>query len=270
MQVKKIILVALVLIISVVAKAQKRELSPKELKKAANKERINKLIKQEEEGAIIFQKQSIFGIKLNSDGYSAFLELGRMKTPRKTNLYSLELGERKHPKEEKRYDGLTSFGIGNPYVFGKINNFYYAKLGFGQQRLIGGKGNKNGVAVSALYGGGFSAGLLKPYYIRVNDPQTNQAKEIKYNNNDNLFLQADLITGAGGFGKGFNELKFTPGVFAKTALRFDYGRYNELVSAVDVGLNVEYYTSKMPILLRNKERQLFFNAYVAIVFGKRK
>ena len=65
-------------------------------------------------------------------------------------------------------------------------------------------------------------------------------------------------------------MKFTPGVFVKTALRFDYGRYNELVSAVDVGLNVEYYTSKMPILLRNKERQLFFNAYVAIVFGKRK
>lgn len=270
MQVKKIIFVALVLMISVAARAQKRELSPKELKKAANKERINKLIKQEEEGAIIFQKQSTFGVKIHSDGYSAFVELGRMKTPRKTNLYSFELGERKHPKEEKRFDGLTSFGIGNPYIFGKINNFYYAKLGFGQQRLIGGKGNKNGVAVSALYGGGFSAGLLKPYYIRVNEQQSNKQKEIKYNNNDSIFLQADLITGASGLGKGFNEMKFTPGVFAKTAIRFDYGRYNEVVSAIEVGLNVEYYTSKMPILLRNKERQLFFNAYAAIVFGKRK
>ena len=270
MQVKKIIFVALVLIISVVAKAQKRELTPKELKKAANKERINKLIKQEEEGSIIFQKQSTFGVKINSDGYGAFLELGRMKTTRKTNFYSLELGERKHPKEEKRFDGLTSFGIGNPYIFGKINNFYYAKLGFGQQRLIGGKGNKNGVAVSAIYGGGVTAGLLKPYYIKVNEPQSNQAKEIKYNNNDSIFLQADLITGAAGFGKGFKELKFKPGVFAKTAIRFDYGRYNEVVSAIEVGLNVEYYSSKMPLLLRNKEKQLFFNAYAAIVFGKRK
>ena len=35
------------------------------------------------------------------------------------------------------------------------------------QKLIGGKGNKNGVAVSAIYGGGISAGLLKPYYLQI-------------------------------------------------------------------------------------------------------
>ena len=40
----------------------------------------------------------------------------------------------------------------------------------GQQYLIGGKGNKNGVAVSAIYGGGLSLGYLKPYYLNVHDP----------------------------------------------------------------------------------------------------
>lgn len=271
MQVKKIIFGVIVTVISVAAVAQNQQQSAKEIKKAANKERINQLIKQEEEGAIIFQKQTTFGIKLNSDGYGAFLELGRLKTPRKTNLFSLELGERKHPKEEKRYQGNSQgFYIGNPYIFGKVNNFYYAKLGFSQQRLIGGKGNKNGVAVSAIYGGGLSAGLLKPYYIRINDPQDGNQKDIKYQNNDSVFLAADIITGSAGLGKGFNEIKFKPGLFAKTAIRFDYGRYNEVVSAIEVGLNAEFYSSKMPLLLRNKDKQLFFNAYAAIVFGKRK
>ncbi len=270
MQVKKTILAALAIVFSVASYAQNKELSAKEMKKAANRERINQLRKQEEEGAIIFQKQTAFGLKLNSDGYAAFLELGRMKSVTKTNLYSLEIGERKHPKEEKITRGVLGFAIGNPFIYGKVNNFYFTKLGFGQQRLIGGKGNKNGVAVSAIYGGGFSAGLLKPYYVRINDPQNGQQRDVKYQDNDSIFLSADIINGSAGFGKGFNEIKFRPGVFAKTALRFDYGRYNDVVSAIEVGLNVEYYTGKMPIILRNDQKQLFFNAYAAIVFGKRK
>ncbi|MDB5193026.1 MAG: hypothetical protein JWQ96_2589 [Segetibacter sp.] len=238
-------------------------------KKEDRKEKIQLLQKQEEEGAMIFHKQNAFGVRLYSDGYSAFYELGILKTPVKTSLYSLEIGERKHPKEDKLSRGVLGFAVGNPFIYGKINNFYFTKLGYGQQRLLGVKGNKNGVAVSALYGGGFSAGLLKPYYITVNNAR-NEQEQIKYNNNNAVFLSATDIIGASGFGKGFNEIKFVPGGFAKTALRFDYGRYNEVVSAIEVGLGAEFYSQKMPILLLNKEKQLFFNAYAAIVFGKRK
>ena len=196
-------------------------------KKEERKEKINQLIKQEEEGALIYQKQSIFGIKLTTDGYGAFYELGKLKTPVKTNLFGIEIGERKNPKEEKLTSGNRyGLAIGNPFIYGKINNFYYAKLGIGQQRLIGGKGNKNGVAVSALYGGGLSAGLLKPYYLRISNTSGSGTQDVKYNNNDDVFLGASAITGATGVGKGFNEMKFVPGAFAKTALRFDYGRYN--------------------------------------------
>lgn len=239
-------------------------------KKEEKKERIKQLIMQEEQGAIIYQKQSIFGIKLNTDGYGAFFEMGRLKTPRKSNLFSLEIGERKHSKEEKITSSQGGY-LSNPYIFGKINNFYYTKLGYSQQRLIGNKGNKNGVAVSAIYGGGLSAALLKPYYLKVSDRENNLVEDVKYNNNDDVFLDnQDLVLGASGFGKGFGEMKFTPGAFVKTALRFDYGRYNELVSAIEVGLNVEVYTKKLPVMLLNKNRQLFFNAYAAIAFGRRK
>lgn len=240
-------------------------------KKEEKKEKIRQLIMQEEQGAIIFQKQSIFGLKLNTDGYGAFYELGRLKTSRKSNLYSLEIGERKHSKEEKITSAQGGY-LSNPYVYGKINNFYYAKLGYAQQRVIGNKGNKNGVAVSAIYGGGFSAALLKPYYLKIADPSSNLVNDVKYNNNnEDIFLDnQSSILGSSGFGKGFGEMKFTPGAFVKTALRFDYGRYNELVSAIEVGLNVEVYSKKLPVMLLAKERQLFFNAYAAIAFGRRK
>jgi len=37
-----------------------------------------------------------------------------------------------------------------------------------------------------------------------------------------------------------------------------------------VGVNAEYYTKKMPIMINNPDKQFFFNGYVAIEFGRRK
>lgn len=275
MEVKKLFFISFILS-SVFVSAQQKVKSTgpdaKQLKKAERREKINQLIKQEEEGALIYQKQGAFGFKFNTDAWSMFYEHGRYKTITKTNLWWLELGERKHPKEEKvpTLSASQGFLIISSYIYGKQNNFYYLKAGLGQQVLIGGKGNKNGVAVSAIYGGGFSAGLLKPYYIEIQNPSTNQKEQIKYNNNDSLFLNPSIILGKGSFGKGFNEIKFVPGVHARAALRFDYGRYNEVLSAMEVGVNAEYYSQSMPILLLNKENKFFFNAYISLVFGKRK
>ncbi|WP_207493214.1 hypothetical protein [Aridibaculum aurantiacum] len=271
---KKIVIAILCTISLTNLTAQNRD--ARQEKREERREKISQLIKQEEEGALIFNKQSIFGIKLSTDGYGAFYEFGKLKTPTKTTLYSFELGERKHPKEEKVPQNFA-IPIGNPYIYGKVNNFYFAKLGVGQQRLIGGKGNKNGVAISAIYGGGFSAGLLKPYYLEVDGAGGNR-RDIKFDGgNDSVFLSAQNIYGASSFGKGWNEIKFVPGVYAKTALRFDYGRFNETVSAIEVGLNWDFYTQRMPILLWregfpdvNKPRNFFFSAYASIVFGRRK
>lgn len=275
MEVKKLLFVVGILgsfAVSAQQQVKSTGADARQQKKAERREKINQLIKQEEEGALIYQKQGAFGFKFNTDAWSMFYEHGKYKTINTTNLWWAEFGERKDRKEEKvpTLSASQGFLVISSYIYGKRNNFYYLKAGIGQQKLIGGKGNKNGVAVSAIYGGGFSAGLLKPYYLEIQNPSTNQREEIKYNNNDSLFLDPTIIIGKGGFTKGFNEIKFVPGVHARAALRFDYGRYNEVLSAMEVGVNAEYYTQSMPILLLNKERKLFLNAYIALVFGKRK
>jgi hypothetical protein len=260
--------------ISINVQAQKQnDQKAKEQKKLERRDRINKLLKEEEEGALIYSKQSAFGFKLNTDGWGAFYEHGKYKTITKTNLWWLEIGEHKNPKEEKETitDASGFFQIGNPIVYGKINNFYFLKLGLGQQILIGGKGNKNGVAVTGIYGGGISFGYLKPYYISVQDPTTGDIKDIRYSAaTDSLYRDPTVITGSTGFTKGWGHGTVTPGAFARAALRFDYGRYNELLSAIEVGINAEYYTKDMRILLDIPSKQFFFNAYVALTFGRRK
>ncbi|MEY4054059.1 MAG: hypothetical protein RL034_977 [Bacteroidota bacterium] len=86
--------------------AQQQKLSPAQQEKIRLKnerrEKINQLIKQEEEGALIYQKQITQGIHFNTDGWSIFYEKGKYKSITKTNLWWIEVGEHKHPKEEKR------------------------------------------------------------------------------------------------------------------------------------------------------------------------
>lgn len=247
----------------------------REQKKQERQKHLNDLMKQYEEGSLIYAKQSAFGFKLNTDGWGVFYEHGKYKTITKTNLWWLEFGERKSPKEEKVTTGQDIGGgfilVGNPYIFGKENNFYYLKAGLGQQYLIGGKGNKNGVAVSAIYGGGLSLGYLKPYYVNIQDQAAGTTADIKYSDSTrNEFLDPNIITGSAGFTKGFGQGKIVPGAFGRLALRFDYGRYNEFLSALEVGINIEYYSKAMHIMVDNPAKQFFTNGYIAIEFGKRK
>jgi hypothetical protein len=69
--------------------------------------------------------------------------------------------------------------------------------------------------------------------------------------------------------KGWSELSIKPGGFVKAALRFDYGRFNEVVSGIEIGISGEFYSSKIPIVLKQKEKQFFFQGYIAMLFGRR-
>jgi hypothetical protein len=144
-------------------------------------------------------------------------------------------------------------------------------MAIGQQHLIGGKGNKNGVAVTALYAGGVSLGLLKPYFVDVQNQQTGETTRKTF---DQLVSDTGssqlVVTGASGFTVGWDHLSVQPGVNAKTAMRFDYGRLNQTITAIEVGLTGEFYFSKIPLLLYTPQKQFFFNAYVSILFGSRK
>lgn len=267
--VKKILGILLLLVFSVAGMGQDvpdSKADKKSQRKEARRERINALMKQAEEGVLVYSRQNVFGIQFRTNGYGAFYEMGRSKSNRKTTLYRIDFTEIKNPKEEKLPSGNVFFG--NPFIYGKINYFYQVTLGYGQQYVLGQKGNKNGVAVTAVYHGGISVGLLRPYYVEVVDG--NSTRVIKYSQQDSAAFLGPSIFGGGGFGKGWSEMKVKPGLFAKTALRFDYGRFNEVVSGIEIGISAEAYTEKIPIMLFQKDKQIFYQGYLALLFGRRK
>ncbi|HEU4633010.1 MAG TPA: hypothetical protein VFS22_03435 [Flavisolibacter sp.] len=269
---KKLILFILLLTpgICLFAQDSTSNKTSKKQSKEEKRQRINAMIKQEEEGNLSYIRQNGFGIMLRTNGYGIFFEIGRRRTQRTTNTYSIELTEIKHPKEEKSGGGFFS----NPFIYGKINNFYQAKLGYGQQYIFGQKGNKNGVAVIGLAQAGLSMGLLKPYYIN----SVASGRTIKYSSQDSVeFLAWDPNNSGAGFTKGWGELKLKPGAYFKTALRFDFGRFNESVSAIEIGISLDAYADKIDILApvttdakASGPRRFFYQGHIAFVFGRRK
>ena len=124
------------------------------------------------------------------------------------------------------------------------------------------------MAITGLYSGGVSIGVLKPYILHAYKPQGDQSLfESTY---PTILDSGYLVNDAEGLGGGWNKLSVKPGLNAKAALRFDYGRFNQTITAIEVGGTAEFYFSKIPLEYLVPQKMLFFNAYVSIMFGRRK
>lgn len=257
----------LVLLLAAVVSPAMAQQDPKQKrnKKQERRDRINALIKQEEEGVIAYRKHFAFGIKLTTDGYGISFEKGYAKSIKKATIFQIEITERKHQKETKQSSLLSS---SSPVIYGKINFVYPVRLGVQQQFLLGNKSNKNGVSITGNLGGGIALSLLRPYEVLV--MKNGEETWIRYESEDSLLFLSGPYGSGPDFGRGWSHLKLTPGLYVKPAVRFDYGKYNELVSAVEAGLVAEFYSKKIPQMAQNKEKQFFFSAYVTVLFGKRK
>lgn len=225
------------------------------------------------------------GIRLNTDGYSIFVERGKVKSEETRfsdkfydiNFFSAELTEHHHPKEAKNTNSKLANATGEkgkPYVYGKINNFYALKLGYGKRKMIAGKPDPGTISIHWVYAGGLSIGFLKPYYIDAyvlqDNPSVYVKKSIKYGDDTKEdFIRYESIIGRTGWSKGLGEVKIVPGLHAKTGFNFDFAATPKTKLALEVGIAAEIYTSKIEIMAEQKSSPFLFNAYVSLQFGKR-
>lgn len=226
------------------------------------------------------------GLRLNTDGWSVFLERGKVKEPdRSTDYYydlrfwQLEFSEKKHRQETKRSNAIgNNADASQPYIYGKVNNFYTFKLGYGNRKKIAGRPQLNDeveaktVSVHWVYMGGLSVGLEKPYYIdaTVSNNNVNEVKSITYTDTTEVaFLNQAGILGSSGFGAGLGETKIVPGVHGKTALHFDFAGSKKTKLAIETGIAVDIYSRAIQLMALQNDLPIFVNAYVSFQFGKR-
>ncbi|MBS1774437.1 MAG: hypothetical protein JST82_16385 [Bacteroidetes bacterium] len=226
------------------------------------------------------------GLRLNTDGWGIFIDKGWVKSNEKfrdqfynVKLFQIEFDEKKRPEETKHVNDAyagTGTGKAKPFIFGKANNFYTFKLGYGGRKMIAGKPEQGNVSMHLIYLGGISLGLLKPYYV-LSDSTPAKKNSTIYTRNDITytdstqasFLDKSHIEGASGFSKGLGQTKIIPGIHLKAGMHFDFAASKHGIVAVETGLNFEYYTSQILLLVNKDATSYFLNAYVSVQFGKR-
>ena len=226
---------------------------------------------------IIYNRETAFNLKMTTNrGYAPGLEFGRLRTYYKTTFKHISLGEIKHPKERRQSADPSVSRSFRPYVYGKQNNFFVLRTGWGVKRYYSEKAKQKGVALGMSWALGPSLGMLKPYYLALartgDQPGQSRITNEKYTaSNETVFLDNTRILGAAPFSKGLGDLSLLPGANASIAFHMDWGAFDEVVKALEIGFMLDVFPKKVPILIgdQNNDRT-FFNFFVNLQLGKRR
>ena len=80
------------------------------------------------------------------------------------------------------------------------------------------------------------------------------------------------IFGSSGWTKGLDEITIRPGIHGKFGVHFDWGAFDQYVKALEVGLMIDVFHRKVPIMVERENvenRAFFLNLFINLQFGKR-
>jgi hypothetical protein len=219
------------------------------------------------------KKEISIGYRLHTRGWSVYADYGTVKAKNarlsdmfyNIRFWQLEVGEKKAPEQEKLVIEDANSGRVGSYYYGKINNFYAVKLGYGFRKLLAGKPDPGSVSIHWSVVAGPALGALKPYYVKnINTGNVKYSTETQ-----SQFLAINQIVDKAGFGTGLGETKYAAGGHLKTMLHFDFAATRYTVSAIETGVDVQYYSQNMPIMLNAESKPYFVDVFVAFQLGKR-
>jgi hypothetical protein len=221
------------------------------------------------------QREFIYGLNFNTNGgligggvikSSSYLQNSWFK------FWALEVVEVKHPKENRRYSSST----GNSFIYGKANYLFVLRPEVGREYVFFRKAPESGVQVNGFFAAGPSIGLLAPYYIVYDYTDYSRGPNAvadyrveSYNPEIHTDFE-NRIRGSAAFFTGLGESKFRPGLHVRGGVNFEYGRYREDVTGVEVGFVLETFSKKMVIIPQADNSQFFPSFYLTLYYGRRK
>jgi hypothetical protein len=223
-----------------------------------------------------YEVETVFGITINTNsglpGGFMFKHTRQLSESR-YHSFGLELVDVRSQKET-RYPTNNNNSNGT-FTYDKLNNFFVVRPQYGREWVLFRKAPEEGVQINLLVAAGPSIGLLKPYYLQYTDSNTSTSpRDVSYQ---------QLIDESGGingvkyerivgtrFWAGFDELKARIGGHVKAGLSFEFGAFRNSVTGFEVGLLLEAYSQKIPIMYRPENRSVFTSAYLTFFLGSKK
>lgn len=222
------------------------------------------------EERIIYNHESTLNATLHTQGLGIGYKTGRIRSIYRSTYWDFELSYLRSLKQIPIIN--TSYFNVSSFIYGKLNEVFVLRGGYGSEHRIYGKPYWGGVELRWLYEGGFSLGLLKPYYYAVTVAKTGlngeYSLELEYHTFDDDTPWVEVI-GKAPFGYGWKEIKFRPGVHAKTGLSFEIGRTKPRAQAIDVGAVAEYFPQGIAMMADNPKDYFILTLYLSYRWGSR-
>lgn len=231
---------------------------------------------------LVYDNEMTFNMSLASPrNFLIGMRSGKLVSFDEMRYWSLSFGDLRNSRELRenpdRINLLTN-RVSRAYVFGKQNQLYVLRLGFGKRKYLSEKARQRGVAVGYSYEFGPTLGFLKPYYLEVDsgEPNSNRIIDIRHTGiNTAEFLNQDRIFGASAWTQGIDEISIRPGIHAKIATHFAFGAYDEMAKSLEVGISADYLLGNTDILIESEltpgvsNTPLHLNLFINIQLGKR-
>lgn len=219
------------------------------------------------QGKVFYRNEKSIAILLNSNGFGLSGRYAKRIDAANKTIYDLDFVFLKHPKEVKQPSQFNPNA--SSFVYGKQYIAFNLRPGIGKQKEIFRKFDVGGISVRRYYTVGPSLSILKPIYYDVQYLIPNsliyEEKTEKFSSN---ISQQGGIKGRASFFKGFDELKFIPGAYAKFGLSFEYSKLDLVIHSIDAGIIVEGFVEKLPIMATKENNQFYLTLFVSYRLGK--
>jgi hypothetical protein len=215
---------------------------------------------------ILLKKEYSVGIIAHNLGFGLNLRIGRNKTYFNTRIIQIEVVSMKHPKQIRVINPY--YYNSKSYVYGKMNQVYMLRAGYGFKKLLNRKPYWGGVELRLFYLGGVSLAFAKPIYLYFWDETYSFIQEERYDP-DNFYHSSEYIYGRAPFVSGLGQIKVYPGIFAQAGLNFEFGVQNSKIRALEGGVTLEYFPQAIPIMAYNPAQNFFPTVYLNFHLGKR-
>ncbi len=220
---------------------------------------------------ILYSRIRTFGITATNLGYGIRYKTGKRLSYFKTRMWEFEGVYMYSYKQVRLLNPYYAYA--KKYVYGKLNDVFFLRAGLSWKKLLNQKPYSGGVEVRLAYGGGFSLGLAKPYYLYVIYYHEISPGQYTYETRTEKFDPAnnswDDIYGRAPFTKGFGEITFHPGIYGKIALNFEFGTVQTRVKSLEVGANIDIIPGGIVIMSGQSNTVFYPTLYLTFSLGKR-
>jgi hypothetical protein len=210
---------------------------------------------------IFYRNERTFAATICTNGYGLGFRYAKRLDGYRKSTYELELSYVKDEQETK-ISLNSAQTLGTSFVPGKVNAFYTLHTGIGYQKELFQKRDRGGISIRYFYNFGPTIGFLKPIYYLVIDSTGNPVPmkfELDAINN---------IQGKAAFYKGLDEIFLIPGAYGKFGFTFEFGKADQIFSAIETGIELNLFVKKIPIMANDQNRFSFFSFFLSYRFGK--